>query len=239
MNKPSFFARLRSILTGLLILLVLLVGFYYLHKSPKFQLSGELISHIETKEKVVALTFDDGPGNLAITTEVLDVLDTYEIKATFFLVGEAMEKNPESVEEIVQRGHELANHSYSHQMMLFRSQNWLEKEISQTDKLIRATGHTGEIYFRPPYGKKLLSLPWYLSEQDRITVTWDVDGDSKALAPDKISDNIENKVKPGSIILMHVLLNSRKGSREALPHSIKHLQEKGYSFLKLSEMLQR
>lgn len=222
-------------------LLGVLVGLYYFHKSPTTQLMGELISHKETTEKVVALTFDDGPSNLRLTSEVLDILDSFDIKATFFLVGEAMKSKPESVNEIVRRGHELANHSYSHKMMLFKSQNWLTEEIAKTDQLIVETGHTGEIYFRPPFGKKLLALPWYLSKHNRKTVTWDIDIRPEAanMNLEKIHQQIEAELKPGSIILMHVLLSSRQKSRAALPEIIQGIKNKGYTFLKLSELLEK
>ena len=213
------------------------VALWFYHKSPSHQLMGRLVSAVKTEKPVLALTFDDGPYDPQLVQEVLDILDQYEVNATFFLIGEAMKARPKSVQEIVARGHELANHSYSHKIMLFKSRNWVKREIIATDSLIRTYGHEGEIYFRPPYGKKLYSLPAYLSENDRTTVTWDVDADGKATSSEEIVQHVLDHARAGSIILMHVLVSSRKASREALPKIIQGLKDQGYEFLKLSTLM--
>ena len=234
---PEKRRKLLKIFLTVDLLILIAVGLWFYHKSPQRQLMGKLITSVETQQPVLALTFDDGPYDPLIVDEVLDILDEFEIKATFFLIGEAMKSRPESVRQIVQRGHELANHSYSHKIMLFKSKEWIEREITTTDSIIRANGHSGEIYFRPPYGKKLYSLPAYLNANNRTTVTWDVDADSKDFNPAEITQNVLSHAKTGSIILMHVLVSSRKASREALPEVIRGLKDQGYTFLKLSELL--
>ena len=80
--------------------------------------------------------------------------------------------------KIVAAGHEVGNHSYSHVRMLLVTPSFVQQEIEKTDRLIRAAGYDREINFRPPYGKKLFALPWYLSKTGRKTITWDVEPDS-------------------------------------------------------------
>ena len=97
------------------------------------------IKRADTEVKVVALTYDDGPSSPS-TNQLLDILDRYEVKATFFEIGRNIEKHPEIVPMIVARGHELANHSYSHTDMMFKPREFLLSEIEKTDKLLQELG---------------------------------------------------------------------------------------------------
>ena len=224
------------LLAGLVI--CALTGTWLLHKAPGVQIAGDLASHGDRSLRRVALTFDDGPSSKH-TGAVLDKLDALGVRATFFLNGSAMEKHPAVTRLIVERGHELGNHSYSHERMLFRSQSWIAEEVESTDALIRKAGHSGEIYFRPPYGKRLLTLPIYLATTNRTTITWDVNGDpnpSEDSASD-ISNNILKNVRPGSIILLHVMWNSRQNSRDALESIVVGLRDAGYDIVTVSQLL--
>ena len=129
---------------------------------------------INTTEKVVALTFDDGP-TVTGTNDILSVLDEKQIKATSYLIGGELEQNLEEAKKLVAAGHEIGNHSYSHVRMLLVSPAFVQQEIEKTDHLIRQAGYHQEITFRPPYGKKLFALPWYLSKTGRKTISWDVE----------------------------------------------------------------
>ncbi len=121
---------------------------------------------VETQEKIVALTFDDGPGDL--TRPLLDILEKEQISATFFVTGAELEKNLDRGIRIVSAGHELGNHSYSHERMILVSPSYVRQEIERTDQLIREAGYQSEILFRPPYGKKLfvLSFPKWKDDSD-------------------------------------------------------------------------
>src|SRR5215207_10715085 len=116
----------------------------------------------------------------------------------------------------------------------------LAGRIERTDELIRAAGHAGPIHFRPPYGKKLLALPFYLSRHDRQTITWDVAPDSD-LAADAdagaITRHVLNRTRPGSIILLHVMYPSRAETMKAVPFIIEGLKREGYRFVTVSELL--
>jgi len=121
------------------------------------------------------------------------------------------------------------------------SQTAIAKEIEQTDLLIRQAGYQGDIVFRPPYGKKLFGLPWYLQQHNRLTVMWDLEPESDAaLAKDAraMAQYVIANAKPGSIILLHVMYQSRQSSRDALPLIIAGLQQQGYRFVTVNTLLQ-
>jgi peptidoglycan/xylan/chitin deacetylase (PgdA/CDA1 family) len=213
-------------------------GLLHLSKSRNFQLFGGLVSRVETDDKVVALTFDDAPG--ARTPDVLGILTEKAVPATFYVVGESLEAQPEQGRSIVAQGHELGNHSYSHQRFLLQSRSFIRHEVDTTNRLIREAGHGGAITFRPPYGKKLFGLPRYLRSQDITTVMWDVEPDTfHAGDADAITQYTLEHAKPGSIILLHPFCETRcAAAREALPRIIDGLRAKGFRFAKVSELLQ-
>ena len=136
---------------GILFVSLLLFSIYKLMNSRTFQLFGGLTNQVETKQKVVALTFDDGPTKNV--DKILPLLDQYHAKATFFLIGNEMEKNPLEAKKIAHEGHQIGNHTYSHQRMVFKSPSFIKVEIEKTDKLIRKTGYKGEKIFDLQMGK--------------------------------------------------------------------------------------
>lgn len=227
----------KVILSFALILLLLFTGYglFQISKSRTFQFFGEIVPRVETNEKVVALTFDDGPTEY--TKDVLNNLEGKNIKATFFVVGSELEKKPEIGKAIALAGHELANHSYSHQRMWFKSQSFIAEEIEKTNTLIRETGYTGDIHFRPPYGKKIIGLPWYLSKNNITTIMVDVEPDTYGSDADFLVEYTLENTKPGSIILLHPFCETCNGQREAISELIEGLQTKGYRFVTVSELL--
>lgn len=135
--------RLAIVVAVLAVLsLATLFAAYRLVSSKAFQLSGEIVPQVETSEKVVALTFDDGPAP-DYTEEVLKMLDEEDIKDTFFLTGEELERYPEEGERISAASHELGNHSYSHERMVLVSEAFVGREVKETDRLIHMTGYEG------------------------------------------------------------------------------------------------
>jgi peptidoglycan/xylan/chitin deacetylase (PgdA/CDA1 family) len=174
-----------------------------------------------------------------VPEEVLSILREQEVKATFFVTGQALEENTAAAQRIVAEGHELGNHSYSHQHMMLKSYSFIQREIEKTDQLIRATGYAGDIHFRSPYGKKLILLPYYLSRTGRLNIFMDVEPESYpeiAADADRIVEHVLTKTRPGSIILLHVMAESRTESRKAIPGIIQGLKEQGYSFVTVSEL---
>ena len=201
---------------------------------------GDIVNRVNTTEKVVALTFDDGPMPTQ-TQMILRILKENDVKASFFLVGEAVRAHPEETEMIIQAGHEVGNHSYTHQKMVLKSPAFVSLELMKTEDALRKAGAEGPIHFRPPYGKKLVVLPYYLWKNDILSVTWDVEPESYSQTSKdslKISQHVVNSVKPGSIVLLHVMFNSREASMNAVPKIIQELKVKGYRFVTVSELLE-
>jgi len=226
-----------KIFVGVLSFVILGYGLLQLSKSRTFQFFGVITNRVNTQEKVVALTFDDAPTEN--TSAIMKTLEEKNIKATFYLVGSAMEKYPEIARKIVQSGNEIGNHSYSHERLILKSPKFIESEITRTNQLIRSAGFAGEITFRPPNGKKLLLLPWYLAQNKIKTIMWDVEPDTYYRGNSNlIIKNTLASVQPGSIILMHPFCNLQcAADREALPEIIDELIAKGYKFITISELL--
>ncbi len=232
----------RRIVIGSGIVVVILLVLLSLHlysASRTTQLFGEITARVETDKPVVALTFDDGPSP-RFTKDVLTILKDRNVKATFFLIGKETAENLPQARLIVDAGHEIGNHSYTHSNMAWMGLASVKDEIERTDAAIRTAGYQGEILFRPPYGKKLLTLPWYLSQHDRKTIMWDVEPDSETATPenaDAMTQYVMDHAKNGSIIILHVMYRSRDVSRQALPQIIDGLRQKGFGFVTVSELL--
>ncbi|NLV81267.1 MAG: polysaccharide deacetylase family protein [Rhodococcus sp.] len=234
-------SRLRTVLVSTVVVVITLTvvafGGFELMNSRTVQLFGTLVNRVDTDEKVVALTLDDGPSTT--TGEVLRTLDEAGVPATFYVTGDEMAEHPDLGRAIVDAGHELGNHTASHRRMVFVGPGTVADEIERTDAEIRAAGYDGEITFRPPYGKKLITLPRYLDQHDRTTVTWDVEPDSVSADTDvdTIVRTAVEQTRPGSIILLHVMYPSRAASLAAIPGIVAALRADGYRFVTVSEML--
>ncbi len=205
--------------------------------SRTFQFFGDLVDRVETTEKVVALTFDDGPDPAGVR-QVLDTLGEQQVKATFFLMGRDLDRHPDLGRRIAEAGHEIGNHTYSHQRMIGVLPGTVAKEVEDTDARIRETGYRGDVHFRPPHGKKLFALPHYLARHDRKTIMWDVEPDSAGTpSAARIVDETLAGTKPGSIILLHPMYAGRDQTRQALGPIITGLKERGYRFVTVSALL--
>ncbi|WP_338472878.1 polysaccharide deacetylase family protein [Niallia sp. XMNu-256] len=220
--------------TVILIVFLLLFGTYKLMNSRTFQLFGGLTNKVETNQKVVALTFDDGPTENV--DDILALLKEYEIKATFFLIGNEIEKNPEEAKKIVNEGHQIGNHTYSHQRMIFKSPSFVKKEVEKTDDLIQNLGYKGEIDFRPPNGKKIVGLPYYLSKHNKDTITWNLEPDTFYNEASEKIEYVNENVSPGSIILMHPMYDKTGEGLKAIKGIIQSLSRQGYDFVTVNEL---
>lgn len=231
---------MRKLLFTLLLVALGLVLTWQLGRSRTIQLFGDIIHRVDTNEKVVALTFDDGPMPIQTQT-ILRILKENDVKASFFLVGEAVSAHPEETEMIIQAGHEVGNHSYTHQRMVLKSSDFISLELTKTEAALRKAGAEGPIHFRPPYGKKLAVLPYYLWKNDILSITWDVEPESYeqiGVNSLKIAQHVVKSVEPGSIILLHVMFKSRETSMNAVGDIIRGLRAKGYRFVTVSELLE-
>ena len=177
-----------------------------------------------TKEKVVYLTFDDGPIP-GVTPWVLDLLDKYGIKATFFLVGDNVRKHPEEFRMIVERGHRVGNHTYNHiKGTSYKASSYITN-VDKANELIQSD------LFRPPHGWMGYYQYHTLRRRYRI-IMWDlVTRDySKRLNGKQVFAKLRHYVRNGSIITFHDSLKSERNLKYALPRSIEWLQEQGYRF---------
>jgi peptidoglycan/xylan/chitin deacetylase (PgdA/CDA1 family) len=207
-------------------------------KSTTFQVAGELVTKIETDEKIIALTFDDGPWSNKRANKVLTELDLLNVKATFFLNGRGIAENPQAAELILKGNHDIGNHSYSHSRMLFLNEKKLQHEVLETNQLIRKLGYSREILFRPPYGQKFVTLPRFLKHSGLTTVMWSIAPDeSKEQTASDIATETITQVAPGSIILLHPLNGTKNNSLSALPIIVNELRKQGYRFVRLTEVL--
>lgn len=230
--------RLFWVLLILIAIIITSLSLWKISNSRTYQAFGEIYPRVNTSEKCVALSFDDGPTEK--TEEILAVLNSLNVKATFFVTGEGLENNMIEGQKIVAAGHELGNHTYSHAPMVLKSYGYVQKEIEETDLLIREAGYKGDILFRPPYAKKLFVLPYYLNENHRKCILWDVEPDSYpevANSSEKITQHVLENTKPGSIILLHIMFENRSESMEAVEGIVTGLRQQGYTFKTVSELL--
>lgn len=175
-------------------------------------------------EKKVYLTFDDGPIP-EVTPRLLDLLDSYGIKATFFMVGDNVRKYPELFADVKRRGHRVGNHTMHHLQGLRESKDAYLADVADADRYI------GSDLFRPPHGWMKRSQGKELSAKYRIVMYDLVTRDySKHLDAGDVFDNVKKYARPGSIIVFHDSLKSLPRLFEALPKSIEWLMEEGYKF---------
>ena len=182
------------------------------------------IWRMDKKVKAVYLTFDDGPIP-EITPWVLDLLDKYQIKATFFMVGDNIRKHPKEFEMVVQRGHRLGNHTFNHiRGSEYLSENYLEN----TDK---ANEYLKTDLFRPPHGHMRWGQYQILKKKYRI-IMWDLvtrDYSNRLNGPQVLA-KVKKYVRNGSIITFHDSIKSEQNMKYALPRAIEWLKEQGYEF---------
>ena len=179
---------------------------------------------IPAEEKCVYLTFDDGPIP-EVTPWVLDQLDRFGVKATFFMVGDNVRKHPDVYRMVVERGHHVGNHTFNHiQGIRYWTHNYLANVRKAADYI------PGDL-FRPPHGHMRLMQLLFLRRHYRI-VMWDVvtRDYSPLLTPDEVFEVVRRYTRNGSVIVFHDSLKAERNMREALPRAIGWLQEQGYTF---------
>ena len=186
---------------------------------------------IDYDDKIVALTFDDGPSKY--TDEILNVLKKYDACATFFVIGNKVDFYDDTLNKMLKNGNEIGNHSYSHKWLNKLSEQEFKDEVNKTQEEVKkSTGFTPKL-FRPTYGGYSDKLKKFT---DLTFVLWDVDSrDWKVKNTDAILKNIVPNVKDGSIVLMH---DNHKYAAEAIEPVVKQLKENGYEFVTVSELLE-
>ncbi len=175
-------------------------------------------------EKVIYLTFDDGPVP-EITPKVLDILDKYQWKATFFCVGENVKKNPGLYNELLSRGHKTGNHSFNHLKGFNYSTDIYVENVKLASKYIDSR------LFRPPYGRitrkqiKALRNDYQIIMWDIITYDYD-----KTLSHDQVLRNVKNRLRKGSIVVFHDSVKAAENVLNVLPAAIEFWENNGYRY---------
>lgn len=194
-------------------------------------------SQSEPQEKRIVLTFDDGPHPRQ-TRQILDVLDKYGIKATFFVIGVNVRNYPGIIAEVQARGHELANHTTTHSHAKKLDSSALKNEIEACDQAIfEQTGKHSRL-FRPPEGAMTESMRTVVKQLGYTSVFWTLDTrDWAHTPPERISDYIIQNAKNDDIMLMHDYIGANSPTVAALERFLPILLEKGYTFVTAGELL--
>lgn len=207
---------------------------------------SEVVITVPVTEKVVALTYDDGP-NPPHTQALLDTLAQHGVKATFFLKGRNLEAFPDSVRLVASAGHEIGNHSYSHRPMLSLSKSDMLEEVVRTNALIENLLGYAPVLFRPPYGAQGPGLKLALDELDMPSILMSTNGtDWELTDPQQIASEVLENIEPGSIILLHDghgdvdepdSQDSRAATVAATGIIIEALKAQGYRFATVGELM--
>lgn len=192
------------------------------------------IYSVQRDDRVVSLTFDAAWGN-EDTQALIDILGKYNVHATFFVVGEWVDKYPESVKALADAGNEVMNHSSTHPHMAQLSAEQIEAEVNTCADKIKAVTGTRSTLFRCPYGEYNDTVISAINALGMHAIQWDVDSlDWKGLSGDEITSRVLTRVQPGSIVLFH---NAAEHTPEALAGIIEALIADGYTILPVSQML--
>lgn len=189
---------------------------------------------VETNEKKIAISFDAAWGS-EYTDEILDILNKNNVKATFFLVGNWVDKYPDKVKKINEMGHEIGNHSTTHPHFTQLNDHKTKEEILLTSDKIKSITGKGTNVFRPPFGDYNSQVIKTIKDTGHYTIQWDVDSlDWKNPGEEAIFNRVTKKVTNGSIVLFH---NNADQTPRVLDKIIKELKASGYSFVKISDLI--
>ncbi len=203
----------------------------YLAKTPSIvkPLAGDLVWDIPTSQREVFLTFDDGPVP-EVTPQVLDILDEYGAKGTFFCVGENVERHPEIFLDLLDRGHSVGNHTWSHE------NGWRTSQMSYLKSVLRCEELVNSKLFRPPYGRirrqqaEALRNRFHLIMWDVLAGDWD-----ENRSVEQCVDTLIEYTRPGSVVVFHDSIKARDRVLQALPEYLRYLEVEGYTCSLLTE----
>ena len=208
------------------------------HTVPK-SFQGKTIkqANLAPNDKLIALTFDDGPWP-EYTAQVLEILKKNDIKATFFVVGQVLNNYPDLGKRIVSEGHTIGNHTWHHWYHVFNKQA-AALEIDRTSDLIYKTTGTRTTLFRPPGGMLHNGLAAYAQSKDYTVVMWSADSmDYTRPSSEILVSRVMKQASPGGIVLLHDGGGPRKNTVAALPSMISNLKNQGYRFVTIPELLE-
>lgn len=192
---------------------------------------------VENSEMKIALTFDDGPHPY-YTEKILGILEKYNVKATFFFVGQNIGYYPEAAEKVYLSGHEIGNHTFTHKNVDSMPRGELFSELGMCDDAIYEIDEYCTRLFRPPQGTFDEQVESAARSMDYSIILWSIDTrDWEHRSSENIAETVINNVKSGDIILMHDYIGRNSPTPEALEIMIPKLLELGYKFVSVSELM--
>ena len=231
-------AEIKSLISSFLFFVFTLTAVFGLVYSVRYigeKMSNEKmpISKVETDDRKISLTFDIASGSSNIES-ILDILDRYNVKASFFLVGNWVEENKKIVKEISDRGHDIGNHSNSHANMKELNESDLKKELNTTSSKIESITGEKTTMYRPPFGKFDNKSLKVCEELGYTVVNWDIDSfDWKGIGPNFVTEKVLKGVEPGSIVLFHGDINNSEQYLEKILIKL----NKRYDIVPLSKLI--
>jgi peptidoglycan/xylan/chitin deacetylase (PgdA/CDA1 family) len=231
-----------QILLSISIFLVVEILLLYGTFQPRAPIFGRAFWRGAKNEHAISLTFDDGP-NEPYTSQILDILQKFKVKATFFVVGENAEVSPDTLRKEIEEGHEIGNHTYDHSLLPLKSPRYIRQQVKKTSHLIENAAHVQPRLLRIPHGWR---NPWakFIAKKEGLTLVswthgvWDTDHPGTELIAHRALKGLKN----GCVFLFH---DGRGIERdvdssqlvEALPIIISEAKKRGFKFLTLSEMM--
>ena len=192
------------------------------------------IYSVQRDDKTLAISFDAAWGN-EDTQNLIDILDKYQVHATFFVVGDWVDRYPESVKALSDAGHEVMSHSSHHAHFSQLSSEEIKNDLAACNDKISAITGVSPVLFRCPYGEYDDHVIQAVDDVGMTAIQWDVDSlDWKGIGADEIRSRVLKNVKPGSIVLFH---NAAEHTPEALPGILESLLNEGYTIVPVSELL--
>ncbi len=190
----------------------------------------------DPEEKVVALTFDDGPKP-GLTEKLIGTLQQLRVPATFFVIGRHVSANPDTCRKIVEAGFEIENHSYTHPNLAAISIKSVERELLKTNDAVQSIAGKKMHFFRPPGGNINNDVVAAAGRWGLTPCMWTVDGESlENGSPDKLVEYVVQKASPGAIILLH---NGRMTTIDGLPKIVEGLRRRGFGFVTIEQLMER
>lgn len=236
--------RIIKIVLAVILVFGLLAALFTIFFDQAVLVRRGTVYHVDVKDKVVALTFDDGPSPVW-TPQILDELKKADVKATFFMLGEHVKKYPDVARRVAEEGHEIGNHTYGHPALVYYNKEELKEEIRACEKVIRETTGRTTCIFRPPKAWLSKREKKKIREMGYEVVLWTLNSKDWVTFDDKyMIKYILGHVRPGDIILFHdsggtfsVEGGDRHETVLAVRRLIERLHEKGYRFVTVTELM--
>ena len=228
-----------------LFLVILAVAAFCIFFDEAVIVRKNTIYRVNSTEKLVALTFDDGPSPVW-TPKILDELNKAQVKATFFMLGEHVAKYPDVARRVVREGHEIGNHTYDHHVLIYYTMEELEAELNNASNVIKGVTGVTTKYFRPPKAWLTPDEKVKVAQMGYKVILWSLNAKDWVTFDDRYMVRyISKNIRPGDILLFHDsggAFSSEGGNRSETVSCIKglveKLKEKGYRFVTISELLE-